>query len=409
VRSARSDRLESGATHLSRAREVLLASLQLGLTSFGGPIAHLGYFERAYVQQRGWLTGEQYGSVVALCQILPGPASSQVGFLIGLHRAGWLGAFAAWLGFALPSALLMYGCALLAARVQGPFAQAAVHGLKLVAVAVVAQAVWNMARRLCPDWATTSIAIVAGSLLLVVGGAATQLAALGIGAAAGAVMCRNATLQNRLPATSTSIRPELAWGALTLYALLLVALPLLAKLSPHGLIALSEVFYRAGALVFGGGHVVLPLLRDTMVPGGWISDDGFLAGYGLAQAVPGPLFTVAAYLGAASRFVEVPAVGAAVAVVSIFLPGLLIAIAGVSLWSRFARNQSVQAGVAGVNASVVGLLGAALYNPVWVNAVRGAPDAAIAILGLALLEWWKAPPITVVVACVALSGVRVLF
>lgn len=396
-------------TPIKRAREVLFASLQLGLTSFGGPIAHLGYFERAYVQQRGWLTSDEYGSVVALCQILPGPTSSQVGSLIGLHRAGWLGAFAAWLGFTLPSALLMYGCAVLAAEARGPLAQAAVHGLKLVAVAVVAQALWSMGRRLCPDRATIGIALVAALLLLVVGGTAMQLAALGVGAVAGAVICRNTRLEDRLPSISISIRPRLAWGALALYSLLLVALPLLARLFPHGLIALSDVFYRAGALVFGGGHVVLPLLRDAMVPGGWISDDGFLTGYGLAQAVPGPLFTLAAYLGAASRSVDAPALGAAVAVVSIFLPGLLIAVAGVSLWSRLARHQEVQASLAGINAAVVGFVGAALYNPVWVTAVRGVADAAIAIVALALLVRWKAPPIVAVVACVALSGVRVLF
>ena len=407
MRTARSEGLGSGAAPITRAWEVLLASLQLGLTSFGGPMAHLGYFERAYVQQRGWLTSDEYGSVVALCQMLPGPASSQVGFLIGLHRAGWVGAFAAWLGFTLPSALLMYACAVLAARLHGPIAQAAVHGLKLVAVAVVAQAVWSMACRLCPDRATTAIALVSASMLLVVGGASMQLAALGIGAAAGAVICRNTRLESRPP--SISIRPGLAWGALALYMLLLAGLPLLARLFPNGLIALSAIFYRAGALVFGGGHVVLPLLRDAMVPGGWISDDGFLTGYGLAQTVPGPLFTLAAYLGAASGFVHVPAAGAGIAVASIFLPGMLIAVAGVSLWSRLARHEHVRASLAGINAAVVGFLGAALYDPVWATAVRGGADAAIAIVGFALLERWKAPPIAVVFTCVALSSVRAFF
>jgi len=400
--------VESGrAGRPGTVREVLLASLQLGSTSFGGPIAHLGYFERAYVRQRQWLSGEEYASLVALCQILPGPASSQVGLLIGLHRAGWLGGLAAWVGFTLPSALLMYACAVAAARVQGPLAQAVVHGLKLVAVAVVAQAVWSMARRLCPDRATAAIALAAALLLLVAGGASMQLAALAAGAAAGAVLCRNTRVEAApLP---IPLPRAAAWSALALYGLLLVALPVLAALFPGGLIALAGIFYRAGALVFGGGHVVLPLLRDAMVPDGWISDDSFLTGYGMAQAVPGPLFTLAAYLGAASRHIGAPAAGAAVALVSIFLPGLLIAVAGVSLWSRLARHASVRAGLAGINAAVVGFLGAALYDPVWVTAVHAGTDAAIAILGLALLERWRAPPVVVVVTCVALSVAGVLF
>jgi chromate transporter len=391
---------------IRRAVEVWVASLQLGLTSFGGPFAHLGYFERAYVQQRKWLTGQEYGHLVALCQILPGPTSSQVGFLIGLHRAGWAGALAAWLGFTLPSALLMYAAAALAPRWHGSPAQAAVHGLQLVTVAVVAQAVWSMGRRLCPDRTTSAIALIAASVLLVRGGATMQLAALGVGAAAGVVLCRNARLEST--ALSISVRPALAWTALGLYGLLLVGLPVLAVSFPHGLIAWSEIFYRAGALVFGGGHVVLPLLRDAMVPGGWISDDRFLTGYGLAQAVPGPLFTLAAYLGAASSAAQASAVGAAVAVVFIFLPGLLIATAAVSLWSVLARSPNAPAALAGINAAVVGLLGAALYNPVWTTAVRDGADAAIAIVALVLLQWWGAAPIAVVLICVVLSLLRTL-
>jgi len=389
-----------------RATEVLLAALQLGLTSFGGPIAHLGYFERAYVRQRAWLTGDEYGSLVALCQVLPGPTSSQVGFLVGLQRAGWAGALAAWLGFTLPSALLMLAGAVLAARLQGPVAETVVHGLQLAAVAVVAQAVWSMARRLCPDRATKAIALAAASLLLVAGGASTQLAALGGGAVAGAVVCRQSRLDGGQLALA--IPPAAAWVALGLFTLLLTALPIGAALYPDGLIALSDIFYRAGALVFGGGHVVLPLLRDAMVPGGWISDDRFLTGYGLTQAVPGPLFTFAAYLGAACNHVHQPMLGAAVALLFIFLPGLLLAVAGAVLWSRFARYERARAGLAGINAAVVGLLGAALYNPVWVTAVRGATDAAIAIGALALLERWKLAPIAVVFVCVALGGVSAL-
>jgi chromate transporter len=407
---ARRPDAEGSGLHLAgppgHAMEVLLVSLRLGLTSFGGPIAHLGYFERAYVRERQWLSGEQYGALVALCQVLPGPASSQVGFLIGLHRAGWAGAVAAWIGFTLPSALLMAACAVWAARAQGPLAHASVHGLKLVAVAVVAQAVWNMARRLCTDRATAAIAVGTAALLLAIGGSSTQLVALALGALAGAWLCGAAPSAGGAPLVA--VPPRIAWTALALYALLLLSLPLAAAAFPGGLVALSAIFYRAGALVFGGGHVVLPLLRDALVPGGWISDDRFLTGYGLAQAVPGPLFTLAAYLGACSGAAPGPALGAMVALLSIFLPGLLVAVAGVALWSRLARHPRLGAGLAGVNAAVVGLLAAALYNPVWTTAVRDAADAAVAIIALALLQRWKAPPVAAVAACVALSAARAL-
>jgi chromate transporter len=385
---------------------VLRASLRLGLTSFGGPLAHLGYFEHTYVRRLRWLSGEHYSALVALCQVLPGPSSSQVGFLIGLHRAGWPGALAAWVGFTLPSALLLYGCAVLSAHAQGPIALAVLHGLKLVAVAVVAQALWSMARRLCPDRATAAVALAAAAVLLLFGGARTQLAALAAGALAGILLCRHTSAVSAGP--PLPVRRAVAWLAAALFALLLLVLPLLSSLFPHGYLALAEVFYRAGALVFGGGHVVLPLLRDALVPAGWISDDGFLAGYGLAQAVPGPLFTVAAYLGAANAWTHSPALAAAVAVVFIFLPGLLIAVAGVALWGSLARYATVRAAMAGVNAAVVGILGAALYDPVWITAVRGAPDVAIVGGALLLLASGKAPPLVVVLVCAGCSVIRVL-
>ncbi|HUJ52228.1 MAG TPA: chromate efflux transporter, partial [Steroidobacteraceae bacterium] len=255
---------------------MLRVALQLGLTSCGGPIAHLGYFERTYVRQRGWLSEQHYGALVALCQILPGPTSSQVGFLIGLHRAGWPGALAAWFGFTLPSALLMYAGAVLSARPAGPLALAVVHGLKLVAVAVVAQAVWTMARRLCTDIATWLIGVSAAVLLLLVGGSAAQLGVLAGAAVAGTVWCRP-TAAAGAAHSAVAVPGTAAWPALGVFLLLLVGLPLLAWRSPHGELALAEVFYRSGALVFGGGHVVLPLLRESLVPHGWLSDDRFLA------------------------------------------------------------------------------------------------------------------------------------
>jgi chromate transporter len=377
--------------------------MRLGLTSFGGPIAHLGYFERTYVRQRRWLSSEEYAGLVALCQILPGPASSQVGFLIGLHRAGWLGAFAAWIGFTLPSALLMYAFAALSTQMHGPLAESVLHGLKLVAVVVVAQAVWSMARKLCPDRQTTAIALVAASLLLIVGGATMQLAALAAGAVCGIAWCRQSG--EEVEPLTIAIGRACTWTTLGLFLLLLVGLPVLASHDPHGYVALADVFYRAGALVFGGGHVVLPLLHDAMVPGGWIADDRFLTGYGLAQALPGPLFTLAAYLGAASTHADSPAIGAVVAVAFIFLPGLLVAVAGASLWSRLARHRNVRAGLTGINAAVVGILGAALYDPVWTTAVLTGTDAAIVTVGLILLERWKVQPMAVVAMCVALSSV----
>jgi chromate transporter len=384
--------------------EVLRVALRLGLTSFGGPIAHLGYFERTYVRERGWLSGEQYAAVVGLCQILPGPTSSQVGFLIGLHRAGWRGALAAWLGFTLPSALLLYACARLATHVRGPLADGTVHGLKLVAVAVVAQAVWSMARRLCTDASTGLLALAAAALLLASGDTRAQLAALVAGFAAGLLWCRPASVP--LVAADPLTRGRAAWAALTTFSVLLIALPLLSGRYPHSSVALAHVFYRAGALVFGGGHVVLPLLCAPLVPD-WLSDDAFLGGYGLAQAVPGPLFTVAAYLGAIAA-ATAPTAGALIAVVAIFLPGLLLAVAGSSLWTALAHRTRLRAGITGVNAVVVGILAAALYNPVWISAVHDAADIAVATGALALLMTQRVPPLVVVVLCAAASSVRAL-
>lgn len=380
--------------------------MRLGLTSFGGPIAHIGYFERAYVERRRWLSAGQFSALLALCQALPGPASSQLGFLIGLERAGVAGALAAWLGFTLPSALALYALARLAAHVEGPPALAVVHGLQLAAVAVVAQAVWTMARRLLRDAPTVAFAACAAVALLALGGAAMQLAVLAAGAAGGALLCRRVPLQHA--ALALPVPRALALSALAVFALLIVLLPLAAARSPHSYLGLAWVFYRAGALVFGGGHVVLPLLRDLLVPQGWISDSGFLTGYGLAQAMPGPLFTLAAYLGGANALLPAPALAAALALVSIFLPGLLLALAGASLWSVLTGQRTLAAALTGVNAAVVGILAAALYDPVWRAAVHDAGDALVAAAALVLLAAARAPPVAVVVLCAAVSLVRTL-
>jgi chromate transporter len=380
------------------AAEVFSVALRLGLTSFGGPIAHLGYYERTYVRERQWLTPEEYGGLVALCQMVPGPASSQVGYLIGLRRAGWSGAFAAWAGFTLPSAIIMFGFALLAPHLEGPTTNAVLHGLKLVAVAVVAQAVWSMARNLCPDRSRAALALIAAVLLLVISGSLVQIAALLIGAVGGALLCRDLPAAPGLPAMPVTLRT--GGVALALFLILLVALPLAGTAAPHSLLALAGVFYKAGALVFGGGHVVLPLLRDALVPQGWLSDNTFLAGYGVAQAIPGPLFTFSAYLGAVVAPSGAALLWSAVALIFMFLPGVLIALAGLPIWLWLGHHSAARAALAGINAAVVGVLGAALYNPIWLSAIDNGRDVAVALTSFLLLERWRVPPIIIVVFCV---------
>lgn len=389
------------------ASEVFRVSLGLGLTSFGGPIAHLGYFERTYVRQRQWVSPDEYAGLVALCQMLPGPASSQVGFLIGLRRAGWAGALAAWLGFTLPSALAMYAFALFAPEMQGPALNAVLHGLKLVAVAVVSQAVWSMAQKLCPDRQRAAVALMAAMLLLVIGGPWIQDQVLVLGAIGGAILCRGIAANPDLPEMPVTMR---AGGvALAIFLVLLVGFPFIGRVASHTFLDLAGIFYRAGALVFGGGHVVLPLLRDALVPPGWLSDNAFLAGYGAAQAIPGPLFTFSAYLGAAVAPAGAGLLWSLVALIFIFLPGVLVALAGLPLWSWFGHHPVARAALAGVNAAVVGVLGAALYNPIWVSAVSSSRDVAIALAGFLLLERWRVPPLAVVVFCVSAALLSAAF
>ena len=380
------------------AGEVFRVTLGLGLTSFGGPIAHLAYFERAYVRDRQWLSADEYAGLVALCQLLPGPASSQVGLLVGLRRAGWAGALAAWVGFTLPSAILLFAFARLAPKMEGPTLAAVLHGLQLVAVAVVAQAVWSMAQKLCPDRRRAGLALAAAVLMLVVGGAGVQILALVVGAAGGVLLCHDLPALPTMPSVPVSRRVGAA--ALILFLSLLVALPITGRAPSHSVLALAGIFYKAGALVFGGGHVVLPLLRDSLVPPRWLSDNVFLVGYGATQAMPGPLFTFAAYLGAVVAPEGSAALWSAVALVFMFLPGILVALAGLPLWTWLARHPAATAGLAGVNAAVVGVLGAALYDPIWTSAVRDRRDVAIALAGFLLLQRWRAPPLAVVVFCV---------
>lgn len=391
--------IERGRTRL--LPEVFTAFLILGLTSFGGPIAHLGYFRREFVERRKWFGEGQYGQLLALCQFLPGPASSQLGFSLGLLRAGWAGALAAFLAFTLPSALLLFVFASLMPQFSGMTGEAAIHGLKLVALAVVAQAVLGMARQLCPDPTRAIIATLAAIAILASGQAWTQLLVVALGAVAGLAFCRSVA-----PITVGGLQPPygptLGWTLVAAFALLLIGLPV-ASHGPDGLLAVAEAFYRAGALVFGGGHVVLPLLEESVVKPGWMSADEFLAGYGAAQAVPGPMFSLAAYLGARLPGDEGGFVGAFLALISIFLPGFLLVAGVLPLWQTILNRPAAARAIAGINAAVVGILGAALYDPIWRSAVNGPVDVAIAAVGFALLAAWQANALVVVAWCVVAS------
>ncbi len=391
-------------THAS-ALEVLAVSLRLGLTSFGGPIAHLGYFRDEYVVRRKWLDEATYADLVALCQFLPGPASSQVGIAIGQLRAGFAGALAAWTGFTAPSAILMvlfaYGVDTFGAALGSGW----LHGLKVVAVAVVAQAVLGMMRSLAPDRARATLAVAAAAIVLAVPNAWGQIGAIVIGGVAGLWLPRPAASADPAALPLTVSR---ATGAalLALFFILLAGLPLLASLAPSQPVKLIDAFYRAGSLVFGGGHVVLPLLQASVVPAGWVSNDAFLAGYGAAQAVPGPLFTFSAYLGAVMGPQPNGWSGAALCLVAIFLPSFLLVIGTLPFWDRLRRIPAAQAALRGVNAAVVGLLLAALYNPVWTSGITNAYDFALAIAAFLLLFMWQTPPWLVVVLS-ALGGAAI--
>jgi chromate transporter len=372
--------------------EVFAVFLRLGLSSFGGPVAHLGYFREEFVRRRGWLDERAYADLVALCQFLPGPASSQVGMAIGLYRAGLWGSLAAWLGFTLPSALLLVLFALGVARLEELGPTGWLHGLKVVAVAVVAQAVWGMAQSLTPDRPRVTLAIAAAIVALLLPGSLVQVAIIAASGVVGAWLLRGAALEGSQP---LPLRLGRRWGLLFLglFFALLLALPMLRQ-APA--LAFFDSFYRAGALVFGGGHVVLPLLQAEVVPPGWVDPQAFLAGYGAAQAVPGPLFTFAAYLGAVNQMGLEPLLGAALALVGIFLPAFLLVAGALPFWNRLRGYTRVQAALQGVNAGVVGILLAALYNPVWTGAIRNSADFALALGCFTLLAHWKAPPWLVV-------------
>ena len=389
----------AAATRLrpSSVLEVFRIFLRLGLTSFGGPVAHLGYFRTEFVARRRWLEEAAFADIVALCQFLPGPASSQVGISIGIMRAGLPGALAAWLGFTMPSALAMiafgYGVAWL-----GDLSHAAwLHGLKIVAVAVVANALWGMARNLCPDRERATIAVGAAIVATALPSAFGQIGAIVAGGLIGWRFLEGANSGGG--SAALPIRLPRAWSALAaiLFAALLFGLPLLKAAVPSHAIAEFDSFYRSGALVFGGGHVVLPLLQAEVVPPGCVSNDSFLAGYGAAQAVPGPLFTFSAYLGTVMGPAPNGWLGGLICLVAIFLPSFLLLIAALPYWETLRRMPAVQSALRGVNAAVVGILLAALYSPVWTSAVFGPRDFAVLIVAFLMLALWRIPSWLVVI------------
>jgi chromate transporter len=376
--------------------EVLAVFTRLGLTSFGGPVAHLGYFREEVVNRRKWIDDQTYADVVALCQFLPGPASSQVGVALGLLRAGKLGALAAWLGFTLPSAIAMIGFAYGVTSFSGALDSGWLHGLKIVAVAVVAQAVWGMATTLAPDRVRATIAILAAVCVLLWSTSFSQVAVIIAGGLIGWRLFRN-TPALQISNLDVPIRRSLAISLLVIFAVLLLGLPIASRFSDSEALAMIAGFYRTGSLVFGGGHVILPLLESVVVPPGWVTTEEFIAGYGAAQAVPGPLFTFSAYLGAVKSGSPSGVAGGLLALSAIFLPSFLLVFGALPFWDLLRARTSFQAALRGINAAVVGILLAALYNPVWTSAIESTEDFALGIVLFGLLVFWKRPPWVVVI------------
>ena len=395
---------ETATRRPGSATAVFTAFLKLGLTSFGGPIAHLGYFREEFVNRRKWITDRAYADLVALCQFTPGPASSKVGIGIGLSQAGLPGAFAAWLAFTAPSALALilfgFGIIALGDRVDLGW----LHGLLVVAVPVVAQAVWGMARNLTPDAPRVTLAALAAIVVMIWPTPLGFVGAIVAGGIAGLLLFKASADQEHV-AIGANVSRTAGITALALFFGLLVALPALRTAFPSSqTLALLDSFYRAGSLVFGGGNVVLPLLQAEVGPPGWVSNEAFFAGYGAAQAVPGPLFTFAAYLGTVSTVPPNGWIGALVSLAGIFASSFLLVIGPLPFWDALRRFRPMRSALVGVNAAVVGMLLAFLYDPVWTNAIRSAADFALALSGFVLLMFWKVPPWLVVLLTAAGSA-----
>lgn len=384
--------------------EILLAFTRLGLTSFGGPVAHLGYFHSEFVDRRGWLSADEYADLVALCQFLPGPASSQVGFGLGMKRGGVAGGIAAWLGFTLPSAIALIVFAFGVASLGNVTEATWLRGLKIVAVPVVAHAVVGMANRLTPDRPRITVAIAAAMLALLWPTSSGQIVAILLGGLAGWLLLRGGKTAT-VPSPTAPVGRRVGAVLLALFLLLLVGLPALREVTGSFHVAVADSFYRSGALVFGGGHVVLPLLQAEVVPAGWVDESTFTAGYGAAQAVPGPLFTFAAYLGA-TMLPGAAGIGTAmIALVAVFLPSLLLLVGVLPYWDRLRQLGAVRAALAGVNAAVVGILVAAFYQPIWTSAVHSAGDLALALGGYLLLAVWRWPAWLVVLTSAGVAAI----
>lgn len=384
-----------------KSLEVLLVFLRLGLTSFGGPIAHLGYFRDEFVTKRKWISEHAYADLVALCQFLPGPASSQVGMGIGLSRGGVWGAILAWIGFTIPSAIVLIVFGLGMAHFEVGEHQHWLHALKVVAVAVVAQAVLGMGKKLCPDKERITIAVIASVIVLFIHSAIVQILVLVVAGIIGAYFLRTNTELPHEPLHKGRRRVGAVF--LTLFVAILVTLPILRSMYPDQTLKVFDSFYRSGALVFGGGHVVLPLLQAEVVPTGWVSNDLFMAGYGMANAVPGPLFTFSAYLGAVSSKEPNAWIGAFISLIAVFLPSFLLIIGALPFWEKLRSLPRIRQSILGINAAVVGILLAALYHPVWTSAIFSAKDFALAAVGFLFLEFWKVPSWAVVLISVVAS------
>lgn len=371
--------------------------LRLGLTSFGGPVAHLGFFREEFVTRRQWLSDRSYADLVALCQFLPGPASSQVGIALGFSRAGYSGALAAWAGFTLPSAIVLILFAIGISSVGSSFSAGALQGLKIVAVAVVAQAVWGMARSLCTDAKRITIMMLATCAVLLMPSVWSQVGVILAAGLAGLALFKPNPLASHEPLPiQLSKRTGAFW--LVLFLVVLIALPIATEALPNQTLAVVDAFYRSGSLVFGGGHVVLPLLQTEVVPTGWVDEQVFLAGYGATQAMPGPLFTFAAFLGASMTSAPSGWMGGMIALIAIFIPSFMLVIGALPFWEQLRQNLLTQAALIGINASVVGLLLAALYQPVWTSAILSAQDFGLALVAFVALMFWKLPPWLVVIA-----------
>lgn len=381
--------------------EVLLVFLRLGLTSFGGPIAHLGYFRDEFVTKRKWISEHAYADLVALCQFLPGPASSQVGMGIGLSRAGIWGAIFAWIGFTIPSAIVLILFGLGMTHFEAAEHQHWLHALKVVAVAVVAQAVLGMGKKLCPDKERITVAVIASVVVLLIHSAIVQILVLVVAGVFGAYFLRTSSELPHEPLHKGRRRVGAIF--LTLFVGILVTLPILRTMFPDQTLKMFDSFYRSGALVFGGGHVVLPLLQAEVVPTGWVSNDLFMAGYGMANAVPGPLFTFSAYLGAVAKPEPNAWIGAFISLIAVFLPSFLLIIGALPFWEKLRALPRIRQSILGINAAVVGILLAALYHPVWTSAIFSAKDFALAAVGFLLLEFWKVPSWAVVLVSVGAS------